>query len=431
VTTPRQLPLSRLGHLIPPLVEAQALVALVPATADLVWAAKAAWDIARIAARGGRRVSLIDLSVEEPALHQTVGLTPSDGIVDAFEYGVSLAKAAHEVDGVFFIAAGSYTASSADLYGHVRWKKLQAGFRSEGALLLLFVSAVGLAKLSAVADGAIVLAPEGLDAASGVAADLAAAQERGTPLLGVARDRWMPSHGTVPPPFLLERPLLPRASGRRGTRVAVATLLLVGSVASGWVLFPAARESLFASPRDTAAVRAADSDARATSPTPPTPSPATPARAPVDTLPWTIQLAAYGTLNNALAHVDRLWVEADIPAMVTPVPQTAGTAIWYRVLAGSYPTREAAAAARDKLWARGIARRGIGDLLRAPYSFVAESDESLQNLRDRGVPAVPGLQPNEILVGAFESREQAAFAQAALKRAGVRATLLQRVGTRP
>ena len=68
--SPRQLPLSRLGHLIPPLVESQALVALVPTTADLVWAAKAAWDIARIAARGGRRVALVDLCVEEPALHQ-------------------------------------------------------------------------------------------------------------------------------------------------------------------------------------------------------------------------------------------------------------------------------------------------------------------------------------------------------------------------
>ena len=118
---PRQLPLSRLGHLIPPLVEGQALVALVPTTADLVWAAKAAWDIARIAARGGRRVALVDLGIEEPALHQTVGLTPSDGIVDAFEYGVSLAKAAHEVDGVFFIAAGSYTASAGYLYAHPRW----------------------------------------------------------------------------------------------------------------------------------------------------------------------------------------------------------------------------------------------------------------------------------------------------------------------
>jgi len=47
----RQLPLSRLGHLVPPLVNDAALVALVTLTDDLPWAAKAAWDIARIAAR--------------------------------------------------------------------------------------------------------------------------------------------------------------------------------------------------------------------------------------------------------------------------------------------------------------------------------------------------------------------------------------------
>lgn len=88
----RQLPLSRLGHLVPPLVEGQALVALVPVTADLPWAAKAAWDIARIAAREGRRVALVDLHLDQPALHEIVGLSASDGIVDAFEYGVSLTK---------------------------------------------------------------------------------------------------------------------------------------------------------------------------------------------------------------------------------------------------------------------------------------------------------------------------------------------------
>jgi len=64
MTTYRQLPLSRLGHLIPPLVEGQALVALLTTTADLPWAAKAAWDIARIAARDGRRVALVDLHLE-------------------------------------------------------------------------------------------------------------------------------------------------------------------------------------------------------------------------------------------------------------------------------------------------------------------------------------------------------------------------------
>jgi len=47
--TARPLPRSRLGNLMPSLVEAQALVALVPATGDLKWAAAAAWDVARAA----------------------------------------------------------------------------------------------------------------------------------------------------------------------------------------------------------------------------------------------------------------------------------------------------------------------------------------------------------------------------------------------
>jgi len=407
---PRQLPLSRLGHLIPPLVESQALVALVPATADLVWAAKAAWDIARIAARGGRRVALVDLGIEEPALHQTVGLTPSDGIVDAFEYGVSLAKAAHEVDGVFFIAAGSYTASAGDLYAHARWRKLQAGFRAEGALLLLFVSATGLGKLSAVADGAIVLAPEGLEPASAVGMEIAAVVERGTPLLGVARDRWMPAPG--PAPSFAPAPG-PR-SRRRGARAAMATLVLAGAAVGGWALFAPARELLQTSPEPTPSA-------------PPPPPPVPTVRA--DTLAWTIQLAAYGTAAKALAHADQLAEETGIAALVTPVQQSGAGTVWYRVLAGSYVTREAAAAARAELWRRGTAARGIGDLLRAPYSFAPATDTSLTALRRRGLPAIRWR--SRVLIGAFETPEQAAFTEAELTRVGVRATLLPRVGTTP
>ena len=413
---PRQLPLSRLGHLIPPLVQGQALVALVPTTADLVWAAKAAWDIARIAARGGRRVALVDLGVEEPALHQSVGLTPSDGIVDAFEYGVSLTKAAHEVDGVFFIAAGSYTASAGDLYAHPRWRKLQAGFRAEGALLLLFVSATGLGKLSAVPDGAIVLAPEGLDPASAVGMQIASALERGTPLLGVARDRWMAA--AAPAPALTSIPsLTPEPGRRRGKRAVAATLVLAGAALGGWALLAPARESFRAPP-----------------PPLPLPQESTPvapaaAAAAADTLPWTIQLAAYGTADKALAHADQLTEAAGIVALVTPVQQSGRGTVWYRVLAGSYATRDAAAAGREELWRRGAADRGIGDLLRAPYSLVPATDTSLASLRRQGLPAARWA--GRILIGAFETPEQAAFTAAELTRAGVRATLLPRVGTAP
>src|SRR2546426_11818352 len=114
-----------------------------------------------------------------------VGLHATEGIVDAFEYGVSLNKAAHEVTGVFIIPAGSETAHPAEVYAHARWPKLQAGFRSEGALLLALLPLTGLAQLSAAPDGGLLPAPR--------SGGPPFAPPRGVALPGVVRGRWLPS----------------------------------------------------------------------------------------------------------------------------------------------------------------------------------------------------------------------------------------------
>src|SRR6266849_5184304 len=362
MTTYRQLPLSRLGHLIPPLVDGQALVALLTTTADLPWAAKAAWDIARIAAREGRRGALVDLHLEQPA--------------------------------------------------HERWRKLQAGFRSEGALLLAFLSEAGLAQLAAMPDGMIVLAPAGLTETFVNARDI--------PLLGVVRDRWLPSTGSPPPSA--KPPSPPR---RRGVRAALVALLIAALAVGGWALLAGARESFIAPPAPPPPLRPLAAPPRVAPEKPVRP----PAQPRADTLGWTVQLAAYATLDKALAHADRLAADDGLAALVTPVPQSNGGKgpVWYRVLAGSYATRPAAAAARAKMWRRGIVAEGIGDLLLAPYSYHVPTGSSLDSLRRRGLPAVRWSNGN-ILLGAFEAPEQAAFTQAALTRAHVRANLLPRMG---
>jgi cell division septation protein DedD len=394
-----------LGHLIPPLTDGAALIALIPLTQDLPWAAKAAWDIARIAARDGRRVALVDLCLEHPVLHETVGLKATEGIVDAFEYGVSLNKAAHEVTGVFIIPAGSETAHPAEVYAHERWRKLHAGFRSEGALLIALIPLNGLAQFSATPDGAIALAPEG------VGADFAL--ERDVPLLGVVRDRWLPSHPRVSPPPML----IPAAEEPpRSSRLVLAMMIVAALATSGWAL-ARAREA-FVKPVPPPAIAH------------PSPLPAPPPAPLVklDTLGWTIQLAAYASMDKALAHADRLSADAGVPALVTPVPPTGSGPVWYRVLAGSYATRAAAGTARANIWRKGVASAGVGDLLLAPYSYHAPAGASLDSLRHKGLPAVRWSN-GTILLGAFEAPDQAVYTQAQLKRAGVRANLLPRMGT--
>jgi len=435
VSTVRQLPLSRLGHLVPPLLEGAALVALAPLSDDLAWAAKAAWDIARIAARDGRKVALVDLELEHPTLHTVVGLATTEGIVDAFEYGVSLTKAAHEVHGVFLIPTGTDTAKASELYAHSRWRKLQAGFRSEGALLLVFIRPGALAQFAADPDGVIVLAPEGVTGTLALRRDL--------PLLGVVRDRWLPSgpqaRVSVPLPA---QPLPPPRPGfpvpidveprrRTGVRVVLAAGLVIAVGLGGWTLFARARESGevaggFVAPPAAPPTPAAStsSSAVATSST----NHHAPPAASLDTLGWTVQLAAYASLDKALAQADQLAADAGVPTLVTPVAQNEHGRVWYRVLAGSYATRSAAAEARAGWWQRGVAAEGIGDLLQAPYSYHAAADASLDMLRRRGLPAVRWTN-GAILMGAFETRDQAALTQAALKRAGVRANLLPRMGT--
>src|SRR3989475_2823558 len=151
-------------------------------------------------------------------------------------------KTAHQVDGVFFIAAGSNPAHTGDVFANPRWRKLQGGFRVEGALLLIYVSAGGLARLSAVPDGLLALSPDGYEPESSIGQGIAAAMERGIPLLGVVRERWTPSPAAAPavepPPRASRAVHPPPAPGgeapKRRARPAVVAITLAAGAAGGW-----------------------------------------------------------------------------------------------------------------------------------------------------------------------------------------------------
>ena len=148
-----------------------------------------------------------------------------------------------------------------------------------------------------------------------------------------------------------------------------------------------------------------------------------------------MQLAAYARVDKALALADRLASDEHLPAFVTPVALEGrpggGAAVWYRVLAGAFATRDSAAATRAALWANGLAPKGQGDLLRAPYSFSLAQTGRPDRLRARGIPAVSWGAAGTLLVGAFETPDQASLAEAQLRRARVPATLVTRTRTKP
>ena len=104
------------------------------------WVADAAIALATAWNAAGRRTVLADLSLEDPVLHERIGMGDQDGVVDIFLYGASLARSARPVPGrgFYLIPAGTYTPEPEEIFRHPRWEKIVAGFREAQASLLLF-----------------------------------------------------------------------------------------------------------------------------------------------------------------------------------------------------------------------------------------------------------------------------------------------------
>jgi cell division septation protein DedD len=423
--TLRALPRSRLDRLVPPLVRDAALVVLVPATDDARWAAESAWSIARAAAAGGqggrRAVALVDLRLEAPMLHQTKGLPSAPGIADAFASGGPLSDVARDQDGVHFLPAGTPADDAAGVVSAPRWRRLQAGFRNEGALLLVLLPAERLAEFGTEPDGVFAVSPGGVDLGSAPGRALLAARERGVELLGVVRERWSAATpGTASLHRAAERP--PRIGP--GILVAAAAALIIGTAylmspraagsgSKATTRLPLNRESFGTAQSPISTDSLSDSD------------PALPTLARGDTGGWTLQLAAYGSAERAQAHVDRL-AAAGLAAFVSPLAPDASGAVWYRVLAGAFADRATAARARRMLWDRGLAAQGAGTPLLAPYSLVLAHSADAGRLRTAGLAGVRWGVRNAVLVGAFEQPDQASLAATQLQRLGIPTTLVTR-----
>jgi len=396
-----------------------ALVALVPVADDPQWAAGVAWSVARAsatAAPGSRRaVALVDLCLESPILHEMKHLDAAPGIAEAITADVALNEVSRDIDGVNFVSSGSDIPDPVLVRGSARWGRLQAGFRNEGALLLVYLPAERLGELGASPDGVLALAPNGVDLGSPEGRALLAARDRGVDLLGTVRERFSTA--------------TPATGGLSTLRRAKPMVIGVAAVAISGLAILATAKGAFR--RTRAAETQSPTLPPAAAPTPPsTASVALPMLAASDSGAWTLQLAAYAVPERALAHADRL-TAAGLPALVSPLAPDASGAVWYRVQTGPYPTRDAALTARASLWRQGIADRGEGKPLKAPYSLVLLRPSDGDRLRTIGFTGVRGGERGPVMVGAFEQPEQAVVAQAQLDRAGIPTTLLTRTEWTP
>ena len=118
-------------------------VLLLAGSADQQWSADQAIALASAWARSGLRVVLADFHLEDPVLHERLGVENLDGAVDLCLYGISLPRSARRIPGSGFhlIPAGSYTPDPGSIFGHPRWLKVVEGFREAGAWLLVYVPA--------------------------------------------------------------------------------------------------------------------------------------------------------------------------------------------------------------------------------------------------------------------------------------------------
>ena len=107
------------------------------------WNQACAVAVAKAWAGEGVRVFLADLGLEQPTLHEILGVPNDEGISDMFRFGASVQRVAHRVGELpfFFTAAGAPVYEPEEILRSDRWKILIDGFAEASAALLLYLPA--------------------------------------------------------------------------------------------------------------------------------------------------------------------------------------------------------------------------------------------------------------------------------------------------
>ncbi len=376
-----------------------------------------------------RRVVIADLAGDTATLTRLVTSDDPHGLSDSFRYGVSLNRVAQPVGAsgnLFVLPSGTEPVADEEIYRSDRWRRLVAGFREVGALLVLVApgNAPALDALIAFADGAVGV---GRVAVPGAVIDTARAARRSARVGG---------------PFAGHPRATAARSGRR--RLIVALGAIAAAIALTMVSRLRTPRPSAAAPVDSTASaavvlppsRSVDSAAASVAPeTPPIRNPGDSALATA----FGIEIAKYSTPTGALMRVrdelPRTAAAATFGVVAIGTDQT----LWYRVVAGASDRREGADSALAALRAtKVIDDPAAGAIVRVPFAFRLQAGVAPQSAATfaagyiaRGVPAYALLQDDgtaTLYAGAFETADQAALFMTYLRAAGVEPALTYRIG---
>jgi hypothetical protein len=436
--------------------------AVVVVGGDATATAQVALGIGRVQAQR-RRVAIADLLGEAFPLQSLVQVENPHGIVDSFMYGVSLNRIAYPVANagdLFVMPSGTEPIDYEDLFLNPRWRRLAAGFREVGALLLLAApaNAPHLRQLVDATDGAVIVGDE-VPGELPVSRSLAWIRPRRSAPITLAGD--LPPHRRTP----IEVNLVPARTRNRsrapGIGGIVITLLLV--IAGFWF----ARRPFASSAKARHGVDAA-SPAAAT---------VTGGALETDSVTRARQASQDSALRDSAARAAALAVLPDSFPVLAPAnpADSAGAAAfavvlentnglagaildlrgryasvpagsyaldlrtrYYQLVAGAYESRAGADSLLAQLRARKVLAPGFGSVTILPYAFLVEANVVQANIGPRlaraaarAQPVYALRQPNgaiNLYFGSYESPQQASLAVPAARRAGLAPTLVYRTG---
>jgi hypothetical protein len=436
--------------------------AIVVVGADPVATALVALGIGRAQA-SRRRVAVGDLIGDAPPLQELVPADDVHGLVDSFMYGVSLNRVAYPVAGereLFVMPSGTSPIDYDELFPNPRWRRLAAGFREVGALLVLAAPAhaTHLRHLVDATDGAVLVGDE-VPASVSVAQSLAWIRERKSAPITVAGPAAAVEPETLPAQPVAE--LARRTPWPAWAAGIVLTLSLLGAGVWFW-------QRPFASHRPERRGLAGSSPAAAV---------VTGGTLATDSAVRVQEAQHQAALRDSAARAANLAVAEDSFPVFTPVnaadsanasayavllentnglagailqlsqkfatlPATSyGLSLrsrLFELVAGAYPTRAGAESLLVDLRARRVLAPTVGNVTMLPYAFLvqagvpaAEVPTRLQRAAARAQPVYALRQPDgaaNLYFGAYESPQQAALAVPAVRKAGITPKLVYRIG---